>query len=234
LRIARNTRIASPRELLMMDINQARFNMVEQQIRPWEVLDQNVLDAMLTISRERFVPDDYRLLAFSDTRIPLGHGQAMLAPKWEGRLLQALAPTKQSRVLEIGTGSGYVAALLGLLGREVVSIDIVPEFVPAATRRLRAAGIGNVVTEVGDALDGWSAGAPYDVIAVTASSPVRRPAIEQQLTVGGRLFIVVGNPPVMEALLITRTATSRFDVESLFELELEPLRGAEPKRQFEF
>ncbi len=217
-----------------MDLDQARFNMVEQQVRPWEVLDQTVLDAMMTIPRERFVPDAYKLLAFSDTRIPLGHGQAMFAPKWEGRLLQALAPNKHERALEIGTGSGYQAALLGHLCAAVTSIDLQAEFVTAATRRLRLVGISNVICETGDGLDGWAAGGTYDLIAVTASSPQRRARIEQQLTPGGRLFIVIGMAPVMDAMLITRNADDSFTAESLFELEIEPLIGAELKPRFVF
>lgn len=217
-----------------MDVNQARFNMVEQQVRPWEVLDQEVLDAMMKIPRERFVPEAYKLLAFSDTRIPLDHGQAMFAPREEGRLLQALAPQKHERALEIGTGSGYLAALLGHLAQDVLSVDLHADFVTAATRRLRLAGVTNVRCETGDALDGWAAAGPFDVIAVTASSPTRRPAIEQQLAPGGRLFIVVGTAPAMEALLITRQNEAHFTVESLFEIDLEPLIGAELKPHFEF
>jgi protein-L-isoaspartate(D-aspartate) O-methyltransferase len=217
-----------------MDLHLARFNMVEQQVRPWEVLDQTVLDAMMTIPRERFVPDAYKLLAFSDTRIPLGHDQAMFAPKEEGRLLQALAPQKHERALEIGTGSGYLAALLGHLCKDVLSIELHEDFVTAAIRRLRLASIANVACAAGDGLEGWAAGGSYDVIAVTASSPARRPLIEQQLTRGGRLFIVVGTAPVMEALLVTRNEDDSFTAESLFELELEPLIGAALKPHFEF
>ncbi|MBI2799417.1 MAG: protein-L-isoaspartate O-methyltransferase [Gammaproteobacteria bacterium] len=217
-----------------MDSNLARFNMVEQQVRPWEVPDQSVLDAMMLIARENFVPADYALLAFSDTRIPLGHGQAMLAPIWEGRLLQALAPSKTARVLQIGTGSGYLTALLGHLCQEVVSVDLFEDFVTAATRRLRIAGITNAKAVVGDGLDGWPAQGPYDVIAVTASSPARRPKIEAQLAPGGRLFMVVGTSPAMEALLITRLASGEIHSESLFELELEPLIGAQAAPRFEF
>jgi protein-L-isoaspartate(D-aspartate) O-methyltransferase len=217
-----------------MDLNQARFNMVEQQVRPWEVLDQTVLDAMMTIPRERFVPDEYQLLAFSDIRIPLGHGQSMFAPKWEGRLLQALAPHAHERALEIGTGSGYLAALLGHLCKEVTSIDIHADFVTTAMRRLRLASITNVICETGDALEGWAAAGPYDLIAVTASSPHRRALIEQQLAPGGRLFMVVGTGPVMEATLVVRNADESFTAESLFELEVEPLIGAALKPRFVF
>ena len=217
-----------------MDVNLARFNMVEQQVRPWEVLDQQVLDAMMLVPREHFVPADYEQLAFSDTRIPLGHGQAMMAPRWEGRLLQALSPTKAVRALEIGTGSGYLTALLGHSSKEVLSVDLYEDFITAATRRLRVAGITNATTVLGDALDGWPNNSPYDLIAVTASSPIRRPKIEAQLAPGGRLFIVVGVSPVMEALLITRLGAKDFQCESLFELDLEPLVGGEAAPRFVF
>ena len=217
-----------------MDIDQARFNMVEQQVRPWEVPDPAVLDAMMTIPRELFVPEEFKLLAFSDTRIPLGHGQAMLAPIWEGRLLQALVPKKSARALLIGTGSGYVSSLLGHLCREVVSVELQAEFVTAASRKLRLAGISNVTLEVGDGLEGWAARGPYDLIAVTGSLPSRRDSIEQQLTMGGRLFVVIGTGTVMEACVITRRDTSHFELESLFELELEPLQGAAIKPTFQF
>lgn len=217
-----------------MDINQARFNMVEQQVRPWEVLDPAVLDAMMTIPRELFVPDDYQQLAFSDTRIPLGFGQTMLAPKCEGRVLQALSPTTAHRALEIGTGSGYLAALLGQLCREVVSVEIQPEFVTPASRKLRLAGLTNVQLESGDGLDGWPARGPYDLIAVTGSVPLRRAALEQQLVIGGRLFLVIGTGPAMEACVITRQSETHFELESLFEIELAPLRGAAQKPTFKF
>jgi len=217
-----------------MDSSQARFNMVEQQVRPWEVLDQGVLDAMLALPREHFVPEAYRKLAYSDIRIPLGHGQAMFAPKWEGRLIQALAPTGTERVLEIGTGSGYLAALLASLAAEVVSLDVIGEFTQAATRRLRTLAIGNVTCLEGDGLAGLPQGAPFDLIAVTASSPVRLTTLEAQLAPGGRLFAVIGSGRVMEALLVSRQAEGGFTSESLFELELEPLRGAETPPTFRF
>ncbi|MSR13528.1 MAG: protein-L-isoaspartate O-methyltransferase [Gammaproteobacteria bacterium] len=217
-----------------MNIEQARFNMVEQQVRPWEVLDQAVLDAMMTIPRERFVPDEFKRVAFSDTRIPLAHGQAMLAPKWEGRILQALAPTKRHRALVIGTGSGYLTALCSHLAREVVSVDLYEDFITKANRKFRANGLKNIDLQVGDGCDGWPTAGSFDVIAVTASAPQRRDAIERQLSVGGRLFIVIGSAPAMEALVLTRSTLDVLESESLFELELEPLVGAEAKPQFEF
>lgn len=157
----------------------------------------------------------------------------MFAPRWEGRLLQALAPTQHERALEIGTGSGYLTALLGRLCGTVISVDIQPQFVEDATRKLRSAGADNVRCVAGNALDGWASEAPFDLIAVTASSPARRPAIESQLAPGGRLFIVTGTGPAMEARLITREG-DRYLEESLFELELEPLRGAETAPCFQF
>jgi protein-L-isoaspartate(D-aspartate) O-methyltransferase len=217
-----------------MNVEQARFNMVEQQVRPWEVPDQSVLDAMMTIPRERFVPDEFKAVAFSDTRIPLPHHQAMLAPKWEGRILQALAPLKRDKALVIGTGSGYLTALMAHLAGEVVSVDLYEDFVTDAQRKFRLNRLENIQAQVGDGRDGWPAGGIYDVIAVTASSPLRRPAIEQQLAAGGRMFIVLGTGPAMEAWLFTRDTAGIMQMESLFELVLEPLIGAEAKPRFEF
>ena len=217
-----------------MDFETARFNMVEQQIRPWEVLDPDVLDACLSVERENFVPQQFRNLAFSDTSIDLGHGQSMMLPKVEARLVQSLAIEPADRILEVGTGSGYLTALLGTLGAHVMSVDIETEFVDTAGAKLSRAEIDNVKLLVGDGLDGWTAAAPYDVIAVTGSSPLRRPKIETQLSGGGRMFIVVGLEPVMEALLITRTGANQWTTESLFETTLTPLIGAEPSPTFKF
>lgn len=217
-----------------MDFQQARFNMVEQQIRTWEVLDQAVLDALFEVPREQFVPDAYRQLAFSDTRIPLGMGQSMMTPKVEARMLQALNPGSRDRVLEIGTGSGYVTALLAHFAGSVVSVELYSMFTESAAGRLRARDIGNVALITADGLGGYPAQGPYDVIAVTGSFATRQPALEAQLAVGGRLFMVVGAGFAMEALLITRQSTEAYAVESLFETELEPLVGAETPPQFAF
>ena len=219
---------------MTMDIETARFNMVEQQIRPWEVLDANVLSACAKVPRERFVPDAYRQLAFCDTAIDIGHGQTMMPPKLEARLLQALDVQRTDRVLEIGTGNGYLAALLATLAAHVTSIELFDDLATCAKRNLRHADISNVALHVGDALDGWSTAEPYDVIVVTGSSPQRRPLIEQQLSLTGRMFIVIGVAPVMEALLVTRLAKDSWASESLFETELAPLVGAEAKPAFEF
>ena len=219
---------------MTMDFETARFNMVEQQIRPWEVLDPNVLNACAQVPREAFVPENYRQLAFSDTELDIGHGQAMMAPKIEARLLQALDVRRTDRVLEIGTGSGYLSALLASLAAHVTSIEIFDDLATRAKHNLRQGGISNIALHVGDGLDGWSTAEPYDVIVVTGSTPARRPLIEQQLSINGRMFIVVGVAPVMEALLITRLAKDSWTTESLFETELAPLLGAEQKPEFRF
>ncbi|MCL5060773.1 MAG: protein-L-isoaspartate O-methyltransferase, partial [Candidatus Thermoplasmatota archaeon] len=189
-----------------MDIEQARYNMVEQQIRPWDVLDQDVLDLLFKVRREDFVPEAHRALAFVDMEIPLGHGQAMWTPKLEARVIQELAIRPPDRVLEIGTGSGYLAALLASRAAEVVSVDIVPEFTAAATQKLRAHGFANIGLHSGDAARDWPDEAGFDVIVLTGSTPLPSDAFRRRLRVGGRLFAIVGEAPVMQAQLITCTA----------------------------
>lgn len=211
----------------------ARHNMIEQQIRPWEVLDQRVLDTIARVPREDFVPERYRNLAFGDVAIPLGRGEVMLKPNVEGRILQALALQPTDKVLEVGTGSGYLTACLARLAAGVVSVDIVPEFVEAARGKLKAHGSTNVVLHVGDASRGWG-GHRYDAIAVTGSVATVDDDWRQSLTLGGRLFIVVGQPPVMEALLIARLGEREWIRESLFDTDLPPLRNAEPSKAFVF
>lgn len=215
-----------------MDFETARFNMVEQQVRPWEVLDQTVLDRLAATPRERFVPEDYARLAYADTRIPLGEGEVMMPPREEARLLQALALTPRDHVLEVGTGSGYLAALAAGLSRRVTTVEISPDRRAEAERNL--AGYGNVETIEGDAAHGWAAEAPYDAIAVTGSLPVLDDAFLRQLKPGGRLFVVVGEAPAMEARLVTRVGARDFATESLFETVLPPLAGATRPNRFEF
>lgn len=217
-----------------MDFQQARFNMVEQQIRTWEVLDQAVLDALFEVPREHFVPEAYRQLAFSDIRIPLGMGQFMMYPRVEARMLQALNPGPRDRALEIGTGSGYVTALLAHFASSVVSVEIYAAFTDSAAKKLRAREVDNVALITADGIGGYPAQGPYDIIAITGSFARRQPGIEAQLAIGGRLFVVVGTGPAMEALLVTRTTEQAWTVESLFETELEPLVGAETPPQFAF
>ncbi|MDG4548921.1 MAG: protein-L-isoaspartate O-methyltransferase [Candidatus Contendobacter sp.] len=211
----------------------ARRNMIEQQIRPWEVLDQRVLDTLARVPREDFVPQRYRKLAFSDVAIPLGHGEVMMKPNVEGRLLQALAAQPTDHALEVGTGSGYLTACLARLAASVVSVDIVPEFTDAACQKLKTHGLGNVALHAGDASRGWGE-RRYDVVAVTGSVAEIAEVWRQSLSLGGRLFIVVGQPPVMEALLITRVGEREWIRESLFDTELPPLRNAAPVKTFEF
>ena len=217
-----------------LDVERARFNMVEQQIRTWEVLDQRVLDLLFRVRREEFVPPQYRALAFADMEIPLGHGQKMLAPKMEARMVQELALNPGDRILEVGTGSGYMAALLASLGGRVYSVEIIPEFTQAAGARLAAIGIGNVTLETGDAARGWDRHAPYDAIVVTGSLPVLPDAFPRGLSAGGRLIAVVGEPPVMEARLITCVAAGAYSTTGLFETCIAPLKNAVQPERFVF
>jgi protein-L-isoaspartate(D-aspartate) O-methyltransferase len=219
---------------LQLDVERARFNMVEQQIRPWEVLDQRVLDLLLRIRREEYVPARYRALAFADMEIPLGHGETMLAPKIEARMLQELALAPGDRILEVGTGSGYMTALLASLGSHVCSVDIVPEFTQTASAKLTAHGVTNVTLETGDAARGWDRHAPYDAIMVTGSMPVLPDAFLKSLRPGGRLIAVVGEPPVMEAQLITCVAAGAYSTTGLFETCIAPLRNAVQPERFVF
>ena len=215
-----------------MDIEQARFNMIEQQVRPWDVLDQRVLDVMGNTPREDFVPEKYRSLAFADINVPLGHDQVMMAPKVEGRLLQALAIMPEDAVLEVGTGSGYLTACLARLGNHVTSIELFPEFSAAAGSVLTEHGIHNVTLQQGDAANGIEAATRYDAIAVTASVPVNREQFHASLAVGGRLFLILGSPPVMEAVLVTRVDETGWTRESLFETALPPLVNADEPQRF--
>jgi protein-L-isoaspartate(D-aspartate) O-methyltransferase len=217
-----------------LNLEQARFNMIEQQVRTWDVLDQRVLDTMHAIPREAFVPPRYRALAFADTNIPLGHAQVMMAPKVEGRLLQALAIRPQDSVLEIGTGSGYLTACLAAMARHVTSIDIVPEFTTTAGERLREQQITNVTLTSADAASGIDSGERFDVIAVTGSLPVLHRQFHQALETGGRLFVITGTPPVMEACLITRIDERNWAAESLFETSIPPLLHAAEPQAFVF
>lgn len=217
----------------MIDVASARRQMIEQQVRAWEVLDQRVLETMNRVPREEFAPPAYRELAFADLRVPLGHGQSMLPPKLEGRILQSLEILPEDRVLEVGTGSGFFAACLGALSRSVRSIDIYPEFVAMARANLRRAGVHNVAVETLDAMT-LSADGAYDVIALTGSLPVYDARFERALAAGGRLFAVVGTGPVMEAQRITRTGPEEWLRETLFETSVEPLVHAPRPPRFVF
>jgi len=215
-----------------MNLDQARLNMIEQQIRPWEVLDQRVLDLLNTVPREEFVPEAYRMLAYTDMCIPLGDGQVMMPPRVEARIVQALNLQEEETVLEIGTGSGYVTALLASLARQVISVDINPDMIRQASDKLAAHGITNVTLETGDGARGWNAHAPYDVIVVTGSLPILPATFKQALKVGGRLLAIVGDSPAMEVLLITRIGEMEWAEEALFETDLPALINAPQPERF--
>ncbi|MFV0370762.1 MAG: protein-L-isoaspartate O-methyltransferase family protein [Azonexus sp.] len=217
-----------------MNIEQARFNMIEQQIRPWDVLDPTVLSLLAEVKREKFVPSAYRNLAFADLEIPLGEGQAMLPPRVEARLLQELGIRKTDRVLEIGTGSGYMAALLAARAEHVTTLESRPALAATARENLQRAGIQNVTVETANGLTGWPQRAPFDAIVVSGALPEVPAALLKQLRVGGRLAVIVGEAPVMEAQLITCTAEGVFNTVNLFETVMPALEGAVPAAAFAF
>ena len=217
-----------------MNIEQARFNMIEQQIRPWDVLDAEVLDLLHVVKRENFVPEAHKALAFADIEIPLPGGECMLAPKIEARLLQDVAVKKHENVLEIGTGTGYMAALLAHKARQVTSVEISPELKALAEKNLAANGVTNVTVEQGNGAQGWAKGAPYDVIVVSGSLPVLPEALLQQLKVGGRLAVIIGQAPAMKAQLVTRTGDAGYDTRTLFETNVKPLASAVTPSKFAF
>ena len=222
-----------------MDFEKARFNMVEQQVRPWDVLDQSVLDLLLVVKREDFVPPEYRALAFSDMEIPLrvdgvDTSETMWSPKLEARILQELAVKPHETVLEIGTGSAHLTALLAHKAYHVVSVEIDPRLAAFGAANLARAGVHNVRLETGDASRGWMSRAPYDAIVMTGSLPLIPSALRSQLKIGGRLAAVVGADPVMSAEIITRVTDTSFDTSKLFETWLKPLRNAEQPSSFRF
>lgn len=213
---------------------QARFNMIEQQIRTWEVLDTKVLDLLKEVPREDFVPAQYIGLAFADIEIPIGEGQTMLSPKVEGRILQALEIKQSDRVLEIGTGSGYLTALLAKSAQEVVSVEIHATLSKQAAQRLAKHQVDNVVLEVGNAAEGWPSKTPFDVIVFTGSLPVCPQAVKQNLAIGGRMFVVIGDAPAMHATMIRRIDADNFKVDVIFETCLPPLINAPQPDRFQF
>lgn len=221
-----------------MDLEQARFNLIEQQIRTWEVLDETVLSLLQQVKREEYVPEAYRAMAFMDIEIPLGHGEAMLSPKVEARLVQELQLKPSDKVLEVGTGSGYMTALLARLARHVYSVEIVPEFQAAAELKLAAHGLSNVTLEVGDAARGWAQHAPYDAIVLTGSEPVLADEFIAQLNPGGRLLAFVGVAPAMVArrirLLEPGIKTAVWNAQDLFETKVRALVNAPQPQQFVF
>jgi protein-L-isoaspartate(D-aspartate) O-methyltransferase len=217
-----------------MNLEQARANMVEQQIRTWEVLDQGVLDLLYLVPREDFVPEQHRALAFSDLEIPIGEGEKMWAPKMEARVVQELALHKTDRVLEVGTGSGHLTALLAHRAAHVTSVEIRPALAQLGRRNLERHGVDNVSLQGGDAARGWPQGAPYDAIVLTGSTPVLPRAFLDQLAPGGRLFAVVGEAPVMSARLYTCIAPGACRNADLFETVISPLLNCERPSRFRF
>ncbi len=214
----------------MFDVQFARRQMIEQQVRAWEVLDLRVLDALGQVPREEYAPAAYRELAFADTSVPLAHGQSMLAPNVEGRILQALAIQPHEEALEVGTGTGFFAACLGRLARRVRTVDLFPDFIAGAIATHVRTGVHNVTAATGDAMQMLERDA-YDVIALTASLPVYDARFEQALKVGGRLFVCVGSGPLGEAMRVTRTGPTDFLREALFETAMTPMvHAAEPSR----
>ncbi|HET7197760.1 MAG TPA: protein-L-isoaspartate O-methyltransferase [Burkholderiales bacterium] len=223
-----------------MNVEQARANMVEQQIRTWDVLDPDVLDLLYAVPREEFVPPRHRALAFSDLQIPLDldgkatPGQRMWEPKMEARVLQELAVHKTDRVLEVGTGSGYLTALLGHRAAQVVSVEINPALAEFGRSNLERHGADTVLLETGDAARGWAGHAPYQVIVLGGSTPLLPRAFLEQLDIGGRLFAVVGEPPAMSARLVSCTAPGAYGSVDLFETVLAPLVNCERPPRFRF
>jgi protein-L-isoaspartate(D-aspartate) O-methyltransferase len=216
-----------------MDIEQARYNMVEQQIRTWEVLDQQVLDLLFTVRREDYVPPDYRALAFADLEIPLPGGERMWQPKLEARVLQTLALRPGESVLEVGTGSGYFTALLAASGGDVTSVEIDPALCASARAKLARHGFDNVRLEVGDAARGWG-GELYDAIVLTGSTPLLPERFLAQLKPNGRVFAIVGEAPAMTARLVAWTAPGARVTTTLFETVVAPLKNAATPSRFRF
>jgi protein-L-isoaspartate(D-aspartate) O-methyltransferase len=217
-----------------MDLEQARYNMVESQIRTWEVLDQRVLDTLSAVKREEYVPVKYRPLAFVDMEIPLGHGEVMLAPKLEARMLQELTLKDSDRVLEVGTGSGYLTALLAVLAGHVYSVEWHAALSESAGAKLADHHVRNVTLEVGDAGRGWARHAPYDAIVLTGSVPLPPQGLEAALKPRGRLLAVIGAPPVMTARLVTSVSEGVYNEVGLFETCIAPLRNVPQPERFVF
>jgi len=217
-----------------MNLEQARTNMVEQQIRTWDVLDQDVLDLLYAVPREDFVPAAYRNLAFTDMEVPIGEGERMWAPKMEARVLQELAPRRSDRVLEVGTGSGYLTALLAHRAAHVRSLEIRPVLAAFGKANIERHGLDNVSLVTGDGSRGDAAHGPFDVIVLTGSVPVMPRAVLEALAPGGRAFAVVGESPVMTARLYQCGAPGAYREVDLFETVIAPLANCERPSRFSF
>ena len=217
-----------------MNLEQARFNMVEQQIRTWDVLDQDVLDLLFEVKREEFLPERARALAFVDMAAPIGFGEFSLPPKLEARIVQELGLKKSDRVLEIGSGCGYMTALLAKSTQHVTSVELIPELSAFAEKNVRNHGIENVSLAVGDGAQGWKSKQAFDVIVLTGSTPMLPDAFIESLTPGGRLFATVGEEPIMKAMLIVRGARGDVERHELFETCVPSLKHALQRPQFVF
>jgi protein-L-isoaspartate(D-aspartate) O-methyltransferase len=217
-----------------MDLEQARFNMIEQQIRPWNVLDPSVLALLAVVRREDFVPPAYRALAFVDCEVPLPEGQCMLAPKVEARLLQELGLQRHERVLEVGAGSGFMAALLSHRARSVITLELHQSLASMAAANLQRAGIANCKVRVHDGSQGLPDEAPFDAIVLSGSVNSVPPQLLEQLSPGGRLMTIVGDEPVMRAVRVQRLADSRFETRDLFDTVAPRLRGFDEPSRFQF
>lgn len=219
--------------LVNTSVEAARQQMVEQQVRAWDVLDPKVLDVLRRVRREAFVPAGFNALAFADAPIPLGHGEVMLPPKVDGKILQALDIKPTDAVLDVGSGTGFLAACLSRMAARVRSVEVHADLAELASRNLLAAAANNVVVEKADAMQLAETG-QYDAIAISSSLPVYDPRFEQALKVGGRLFVVVGEAPVMEAWLVTRTADATWSRVALFETSIPALVNARHPSRFVF
>ena len=217
----------------MNAMEQARFNMIEQQIRPCDVLEGRILDLLKQVRREHFVPQAQRALAFVDMEIPLGHGTAMWSPKLEARVVQELHLSRADKVLEVGTGSGYLTALMATLAGHVTSVEIVPELNAMAKQHLQAYHRDNITLEVGDAAQGWGSN-QYDVIVLTGSTPVLPAVFQNSLKVGGRMFAIVGDAPVMQARVIKCVSAAVFETVTIMETSVPALQNASQPKRFVF
>lgn len=218
----------------MRDMEQARYNMIEQQIRPCDVLEGRILELLKHVRREHFVPEGKKEMAFVDMEIPLGYGASMWQPKLEARAVQELHLSRSDKVLEVGTGSGYLTALLSALAGHVTSVEIVPELSAMAKQHLQPYHRENITLEIGDASHGWGSGARYDAIVLTGSTPVLPEAFQNSLKIGGRLFAIVGDAPVMEAKLITCVAPDTYEIVNIMETSVAPLQNAQQPKRFVF
>jgi len=213
-----------------MNLDQARFFMVEQQIRPWDVLDPKILDLIMDIPRHLFVKEDQVELAYTDIELPISHNETMMAPKIEGRLLQALDIDSEDTVLEVGTGSGYLTALMANLGKSVTTVELHDDIQNGAKTRLSS--FENIDFQSGDASQDWNDGQQYDAIILTGSVINTPEAYKQKLTLGGRLALVAGQSPAMTAMVITRISEQEWETETLFETALAPLKNAKGNSPF--